>query len=68
MTHLDLPELEPHCGSWVIVRRATGEPVCEIQRSSRRLATWFRADRVVAVPVTQWLGGLNRAIAMESAP
>ena len=24
-----IPPLEPHCGSWIIVRRATGEPVLE---------------------------------------
>lgn len=65
---LQLPELEPHCGSWVIVRRDNGEAVCEIQRSSRRLAEHFRADRVVAVTAAQWLGGLNRSIAMGDTP
>lgn len=64
---LHLPELEPHCGSWVIVRRDTGEAVCEIQRGSRRLAGYFRPDRVVALTTAQWLGGLNHAIALESA-
>ncbi len=55
------PDLEPHCGSWIIVD--AGEPVVE---------TWSRdyADRIAGrempgvevLTAAQWLGRLNASI------
>jgi len=67
ITTRDIPALEPHCNSWVVVRRDNGEPVAEFHaRADRRPAKSlynFRADRVVILTAAQWLGAVNRSLA-----
>jgi hypothetical protein len=53
-----IPALEPHCGSWVIVDRATGDSVLET--FSRSLAEKINQDRYEVVTAAQWLARLNR--------
>ena len=30
MTYAKIPDLEPHCGSWIVINKVTGKPVCEV--------------------------------------
>jgi hypothetical protein len=54
---MSAPELEPHCGSWVAVRRSTGEPVLET--FSRRVAEAINHEAYEVLTASQWLGRLN---------
>ena len=54
----DVPELEHHCGSWVVVSRATGKAVIEI--FERRNAERLNFDKYELQTATQWLANLNR--------
>lgn len=51
------PPLEPGCNSWVIVRRSTGEPVCETY--SRRVANAANQERYEVLTALQWLQRFN---------
>lgn len=53
-----IPELEPHCGSWIVVSRETGKPVLET--FVRKTAEAINQDRYQVVTALQWLVGLNR--------
>jgi len=54
-----VPELEPYCGSWVVVARAAGLPVMET--FSRRCAEAINQDKATGldcfeVRMIQWKG------------
>ena len=55
-----IPPLEPHCGSWIIVRRATGEPVLET--FERATAERVNQTAYAVFTAAQWLGAMNKAI------
>lgn len=56
-----IPELEPHCGSWVVVSRVTGKPVLET--FSRRTAEAINQVAYEVLTAAQWLGRFNRSVA-----
>lgn len=47
--------------SWVVVSRATGEPVLET--FNRKVAAAINLDRYQVIPVLEWLAGFNRSLA-----
>ena len=55
-----IPDLEPHCGSWVIVSRATGGPVLETY--SRAVAERISLERYEVLTAAQWLARVNRMV------
>lgn len=56
-----IPELEPHCGSWVVTRKATGEVLGEF--FTRSNVEKFNPDTCVIETTAQYLGRVNTAIA-----
>jgi len=56
-----VPELESHCGSWIIVYRATGNPVMET--FDRRTAEAVNQEAFEVLTAAQWLGRFNRSVA-----
>lgn len=54
-----VPDLEPHCGSWIVVSRVTGRPVLET--FERRTAEAVDQDRYEVLTAAQWLGRFNAA-------
>ena len=52
-----VPELEPHCNSWVIVNRATGKAVLETRNRSVVIAVNEAAYEVLTA--LQWLVRIN---------
>ena len=54
------PELEPHCGSWIVTRNDTGAAVLETH--SRKVADAINRDRYTVQTAAQYLGALNRKI------
>jgi hypothetical protein len=59
MTAYTIPELEPHCGSWIITDRATGKAVLETV--SRRTAEAVNQSRYRVQTALQYLADLSRA-------
>jgi hypothetical protein len=57
---MQIPELEPHCGSWVIVDRATGNPIAETFR--RKIVGAVDQEKFEVVTTAQWLARVNRKI------
>lgn len=55
-----IPPLEPHCGSWIVVRRATGESVLETY--SPAVAAAVNQAAYATFTALQWLCAVNRAI------
>lgn len=55
-----VPDLEPDCGSWVVVRRATGEAVLETY--DRKVAEAINQERYKVVTALSWLQSLNQTI------
>lgn len=55
-----VPELERHCGSWVVVSRVTGLPVLETFERSTAEAVDQRAYEVLTA--AQWLGRFNASV------
>jgi hypothetical protein len=53
-----VPDLPPGCGSWVVVRRATGEAVLET--FSRQLAERVNLDAYQVLTALDWLERLNQ--------
>lgn len=66
-THLNtgtrIPDLEPYCGSWVIVCRNTGESVFET--FNRSVAEKVNQVRYEVLTASQYLGRLNARIRSE---
>lgn len=54
-----IPNLERHCGSWIVVCRATGTPVFET--FSRATAERVNQSRYEVLTAAQWLTRFNRA-------
>lgn len=54
------PELEPHCGSWIITRNDTGAAVLETY--SRKIADAVNRKRYTVHTALQYLAALNRSI------
>lgn len=52
-----IPELERHCGSWVIVDRETGQSVIEIY--TRSIVEKVNQERYEVLTALQWLVRLN---------
>lgn len=52
-----IPELERHCGSWVVTRRATGEVIGEFY--DRKNVERFNPDKVFIETAAQYLGRIN---------
>ena len=57
----NVPELERHCGSWVIVCRKDGQAIMET--FDRSIAEAVRPDRYEVLTAYQWLCRLNSSIA-----
>jgi len=55
-----LPELEPHCGSWIAVSRSSGTPVFET--FTRSVAECSDQTKYEVLTAAQWLGRLNTQI------
>lgn len=53
-----VPDLEPHCGSWIVVDRTTGEPVFET--FSRSVAESVNGAAYEVLTTAQWLGRINQ--------
>jgi hypothetical protein len=60
-----VPPLEPHCGSWIVVRRATGESVLET--FSARQAGAINQEAYAVFTAARWLGAFNAAIKANAA-
>ena len=61
MNKLDaIPELEPHCGSWTVLDRATCDPV--LVTFHRRTAEKINQDRYVVLTTLQALVHRNARI------
>lgn len=56
----NIPQLEPHCGSWIIVSKATGKPVLETFSAS--VASKINQTRYEVLTALQWLGRFNTQI------
>ena len=64
---ITVPELEPHCGSWVVVDvRDPAAPValCEVvlRATVDRLAELAIPGRIEILTAARWLGWFNRAV------
>lgn len=55
-----VPELEPWCGSWIVVSRETGKPVLET--FNPRVAGAINLARYEVLTAYRWLVRLNAAI------
>lgn len=53
-----IPPLEPHCGSWMVTRRATGEVIGEF--TNRREVARFNPAVCLVETTAQYLGRINR--------
>lgn len=60
-----VPDLEPRCGSWVAVSRATGLAVLETY--SRHIAEAVNQERYEVVTALVWLQRINRQIKENAA-
>jgi len=56
-----IPELEPHCASWIIVSKDSGKPVFET--FSRKIASAVNQSRYEVLTAAQWLGRFNATAA-----
>ncbi len=57
VTDKDIPRLLPHVGSWVLIRKSTGDVIGEVQRSDKAMLKSFNADNIEIKPIDQHLGG-----------
>jgi hypothetical protein len=62
-TMIDIPELEPRCGSWIVSLRDTEEVIGEF--FDRRTVERFDPERCVVETALQYLGRINVAILEE---
>lgn len=53
-----IPNLEPHCGSWMIVNRATGNVIFET--FERSTAERVNQEHYEVLTALQWLNRINR--------
>ena len=57
---MSLPELEPHCGSWIAVCRSSGVPVFET--FTRSVAERINRTKYEVLTAAQWLGRLSAQV------
>ena len=62
---MPIPELEPHCGSWIVCLRDTGEVIGEFFH--RPNIEKFNPDRVTIETTLQYLVRINREIGLLQA-
>lgn len=55
-----IPELEPHCGSWTIVRKSDGAAVCEL--FSRKLVERVNKEKYNILTTAQYLSAFNGSL------
>jgi hypothetical protein len=53
-----IPDLEPFCGSWIVISRRTGRPVLET--FARAVAERVNTDAYEVLTAYQWLIRVNR--------
>lgn len=63
-TKAAIPELESHCGSWVIISRATGCPVFET--FERRTAESVNQNAYEVLTAQQWLARFNSQVRQKT--
>lgn len=56
---VSLPLLKPWEGSWAIIHTATGECVTELFKPDRAIAERMNGQAFHAVPIAEYLAGLN---------
>ena len=54
------PPLEGHCGSWIIVSKATGAPVLETH--NRAVADKINREAYEVLTALQWLSRFNASL------
>ena len=54
---MTIPELEPHCGSWIVTSRETGEVVLET--FERKTAEAINQEKYMVQTALQHLASLN---------
>jgi len=59
VTDKDIPELKPHVGSWIIVRKETNKVVGEVQKANRRVLKSLNADTLNIIPADKHLSALS---------
>lgn len=62
-TPSNIPALEPHSGSWVVVSKETGEPVFETFNADT--AGKVNQEKYEVLTAQQWLGRFNRRVGGE---
>jgi len=64
MVQMLIPPLPRHCGSWIIVNRATGKAICEtVDRSFvESIGDMVVAGRIEVLTAAEYLGRLNATI------
>jgi hypothetical protein len=60
-----IPNLEPFCGSWIVVSRETGNPVLETY--SRDTAEKINQEKYEVLTAYQWLMRFNKEVKQEKA-
>lgn len=58
VTAADIPALEPHCNSWVVIRKRDGQAIGEF--TCRKHLERFNADQVTIQTAAQYLASFNR--------
>jgi hypothetical protein len=56
-----VPELERHCGSWIVSRKSTGEAIAEFFRADRHLVERINTAAYRIETAAQYLGRINGA-------
>jgi hypothetical protein len=59
------PELEPRCGSWIVVSRETGNAILET--FSRKVANAINAENYEVLTAHQWLARFNASVKANAA-
>ena len=63
-----IPELEPHCGSWIISHADTGRAFVELTwRPNVEAMAADNGDKIIIETAAQYLGRINAAIAASNA-
>lgn len=58
-----VPDLEPYCGSWIVVSRETGKAVLEIY--TRNTAERINQEKYEVLTTSQWLIRFNQMVRQE---
>jgi hypothetical protein len=60
LNQIEIPSLEPRCGSWVVTRKATGEVVGEFYDQSN--VEKFNPETCVVETAATYLGRVNKEL------